>query len=94
MAVELGRPAHTQNAADGARHADRAQGVMPGPRTGPAARSRRAEAARRWDLAADIRGPDARMGWRVGPNGERNLRTYLWNGRRYTLALNQKIGGD
>lgn len=32
--------------------------------------------------------------WRVGPNGERNLRTYLWNGRRYTLALNQRIGGD
>ena len=31
--------------------------------------------------------------WRVGPNGARNFRTYLWDGRRYTLALNQTIGG-
>lgn len=31
--------------------------------------------------------------WRVGPNGVRNFRTYLWTGRRYTLALDQRIGG-
>jgi len=31
--------------------------------------------------------------WRVGPNGARRLRTYLWNGRGYTVALDQMIGG-
>ncbi len=31
--------------------------------------------------------------WRVGPNGARRLRTYLWNGRGYTVALDQTIGG-
>ena len=30
--------------------------------------------------------------WRVGPNGARRFRTYLWNGRGYTVALNQTIG--
>jgi len=31
--------------------------------------------------------------WRVGPNGARRLRTYLWNGRGYRVALDQTIGG-
>lgn len=31
--------------------------------------------------------------WRVGPNGVRRFRTFLWTGRGYTLALNQTIGG-
>ena len=31
--------------------------------------------------------------WRVGSNGGRQFRAYLWNGRRYTLALDQRIGG-
>lgn len=31
--------------------------------------------------------------WRVGSNGGRQFRAYLWNGRRYILALNQTIGG-
>lgn len=31
--------------------------------------------------------------WRVGPNGVRHFRTFLWTGRRYTLALDQTIGG-
>ncbi len=31
--------------------------------------------------------------WRVGPNGARLFRTYLWNGRGYTVALKQTIGG-
>jgi hypothetical protein len=31
--------------------------------------------------------------WRVGPRGVRHFRTYLWTGRRYTLALAQTIGG-
>ena len=31
--------------------------------------------------------------WRVGPNGVRHFRTFLWTGRRYTLALEQTIGG-
>lgn len=41
------------------------------------------------------RSADRTLGWewRVGPNGVRNFRTYLWNGRSYTLVLNQQIGG-
>ncbi len=31
--------------------------------------------------------------WRVRPNGVRQFRAYLWNGRRYTIALDQQIGG-
>lgn len=31
--------------------------------------------------------------WRVGPNGARRFRTFLWNGRGYTVALAQTIGG-
>jgi hypothetical protein len=31
--------------------------------------------------------------WRVGPNGVRQFRTFLWTGRRHSLALNQTIGG-
>lgn len=31
--------------------------------------------------------------WRVRPNGVRQFRAYLWNGRGYTIALDQKIGG-
>ncbi len=31
--------------------------------------------------------------WRVGPKGVRTFRTFLWTGRRYTLALEQTIGG-
>jgi hypothetical protein len=31
--------------------------------------------------------------WRVGPKGVRHFRTFLWTGRRYTLALEQTIGG-
>jgi hypothetical protein len=31
--------------------------------------------------------------WRVGPRGVRQFRTFLWTGRRYTLALDQTIGG-
>ena len=31
--------------------------------------------------------------WRVGPQGVRHFRTFLWTGRRYTLALEQTIGG-
>lgn len=31
--------------------------------------------------------------WRVGANGARRFRTFLWNGRGYTVALAQKIGG-
>ncbi len=31
--------------------------------------------------------------WRVGANGVRRFRTYLWNGRRYVVALDQMIGG-
>ncbi len=31
--------------------------------------------------------------WRVGPKGVRQFRTFLWTGRRYTLALDQTIGG-
>jgi hypothetical protein len=30
--------------------------------------------------------------WRVGPNGARHFRTFLWTGSRYTLALDQTIG--
>lgn len=31
--------------------------------------------------------------WRVGPKGVRQFRAYLWTGRRYTVALDQTIGG-
>ena len=31
--------------------------------------------------------------WRVRANGVRQFRAYLWNGRRYTVALDQQIGG-
>lgn len=31
--------------------------------------------------------------WRVGPKGVRHFRTFLWDGKRYTLALRQTIGG-
>ena len=31
--------------------------------------------------------------WRVGPNGTRRFRAFLWNGRGYTVALSQTIGG-
>lgn len=31
--------------------------------------------------------------WRVRANGGRQFRAYLWNGNRYTLALDQAIGG-
>lgn len=31
--------------------------------------------------------------WRVRPNGIRQFRAYLWNGRGYTVALDQTIGG-
>lgn len=31
--------------------------------------------------------------WRVRSNGGRQFRAYLWNGRGYTLALDQTIGG-
>lgn len=30
--------------------------------------------------------------WRVGPNGARRFRAFLWNGRGYTVALQQTIG--
>ena len=30
--------------------------------------------------------------WRVGSNGSRRFRTYLWNGHEYTIALDQTIG--
>lgn len=30
--------------------------------------------------------------WRVRPNGVRQFRAYIWNGRGYTVALDQKIG--
>ena len=30
--------------------------------------------------------------WRVGPNGSRRFRTFLWNGRSYVLAVEQTIG--
>ena len=30
--------------------------------------------------------------WRIGPNGSRRFRTFLWNGRGYTLAVDQTIG--
>lgn len=30
--------------------------------------------------------------WRVGPNGVRTFRAFLWTGRGYTLALSQTIG--
>ena len=30
--------------------------------------------------------------WRVGPNGSRRFRTFLWTGRGYALAVNQTIG--
>jgi len=41
------------------------------------------------------RSADRTLGWewRVGPNGSRQFRAYLWTGRRYTVALDQKIGG-
>ena len=32
--------------------------------------------------------------WRVRPNGVRQFRAYLWNGRGYTVALDQTIGGQ
>jgi hypothetical protein len=31
--------------------------------------------------------------WRIGANGARQFRAYLWNGRGYDLALDQTIGG-
>ncbi len=31
--------------------------------------------------------------WRVGSNGARRFRTFLWNGHGYTVALEQTIGG-
>jgi hypothetical protein len=31
--------------------------------------------------------------WRVGPNGGRQFRAFLWTGKDYVIALNQKIGG-
>jgi hypothetical protein len=31
--------------------------------------------------------------WRVGPKGVRRFRAFVWNGRGYSLALNQTIGG-
>lgn len=31
--------------------------------------------------------------WRVGPNGVRNFRTFLWTGGGYSVALRQTIGG-
>ena len=31
--------------------------------------------------------------WRVGPNGVRHFRAFLWTGRTYSLALQQTIGG-
>jgi len=31
--------------------------------------------------------------WRVGPKGVRQFRTFLWNGRGYTVALEQTVGG-
>ena len=30
--------------------------------------------------------------WRVGPNGTRTFRTFLWTGRSYEVALDQTIG--
>lgn len=30
--------------------------------------------------------------WRVGPSGVRRFRAFLWNGRGYTLAVEQTIG--
>lgn len=32
--------------------------------------------------------------WRVGPKGARQFRAFLWTGRKYTLALEQTIGGQ
>ena len=31
--------------------------------------------------------------WRVGSNGGRQFRAFLWNGRGYEIALKQTIGG-
>ena len=30
--------------------------------------------------------------WRIGPNGSRRFRTFLWTGRGYTVAVDQTIG--
>lgn len=41
------------------------------------------------------RSADGTLGWewRVRSNGGRQFRAYLWSGRGYTVALDQKIGG-
>ena len=41
------------------------------------------------------RSADGTLGWewRVRSNGGRQFRAYLWTGRGYTVALDQKIGG-
>ena len=40
------------------------------------------------------RSADRTLGWdwRVGPNGSRRFRAYLWDGRSYKLAVSQTIG--
>ncbi|MEO5973475.1 MAG: hypothetical protein ABIP91_08975 [Sphingomicrobium sp.] len=39
---------------------------------------------------------DATLGWdwKVGPKGAHHFRTYLWNGRRHELVLEQKTTGE
>lgn len=71
------------------------QGRAPGPPLMAAPSTRNGPGA----LAPDDFGrgysEDRTLGWdwRVGPNGARRFRTFLWNGRRYTVALEQTIGG-
>lgn len=40
------------------------------------------------------RSEDRTLGWdwRVGPNGSRRFRTFLWDGRAYKVAVDQTIG--
>lgn len=71
------------------------QGRAPGPPLSAAPTTRPGPGGATPDDFGRGHSGDRTLGWewRVRPNGIRQFRAYLWNGRRYTVALDQNIGG-
>ena len=69
------------------------RGKAPGPPLMTPPPARKAKGATADDFGRGY-SQDRTLGWdwRVAPNGSRRLRTFLWTGSSYTVALDQTIG--
>jgi hypothetical protein len=69
------------------------RGKAPGPPLMAPPPARKAKGATADDFGRGY-SEDRTLGWdwRVAPNGSRRLRTFLWTGSKYTVALDQTIG--